>query len=189
MAHRCEAGFTTVSSIRRGADCARSPPCLFWSPRVPASSRPPRTRRICRECSCSPTPPSNHGLPATNGLKAAEVLSNELKLEQLQLVPLKIEKAAAPVAPPKSPGPARDERTGRCQGTHGQGRRLDFDIFSRLLKERIIFVTGVVEDGMSALVVAQLLFLKSENPKKEISMYINSPGGHVTSGLAMYDTM
>jgi ATP-dependent Clp protease, protease subunit len=64
-----------------------------------------------------------------------------------------------------------------------------FDIFSRLLKERIIFVTGVVEDGMSALVVAQLLFLESENPKKEISMYINSPGGHVTSGLAMYDTM
>jgi ATP-dependent Clp protease, protease subunit len=64
-----------------------------------------------------------------------------------------------------------------------------FDIFSRLLKERIIFVTGVVEDGMSALVVAQLLFLESENPKKEISMYINSPGGHVTSGMAMYDTM
>lgn len=64
-----------------------------------------------------------------------------------------------------------------------------FDIFSRLLKERIIFVTGVVEDGMSALVIAQLLFLESENPKKEIAMYINSPGGHVTSGLAMYDTM
>src|SRR5262249_31858367 len=64
-----------------------------------------------------------------------------------------------------------------------------FDIYSRLLKERIIFVTGVVEDHMSALVIAQLLFLESENPKKEISMYINSPGGHVTSGLAMYDTM
>jgi ATP-dependent Clp protease protease subunit len=64
-----------------------------------------------------------------------------------------------------------------------------YDIFSRLLKERIIFVTGPVEDGMSTLVVAQLLFLEAENPKKEISMYINSPGGVVTSGLAIYDTM
>src|SRR6266853_2952920 len=64
-----------------------------------------------------------------------------------------------------------------------------YDIFSRLLKERIIFVTGPVEDGMSTLVVAQLLFLEADNPKKEISMYINSPGGVVTSGLAMYDTM
>ncbi len=64
-----------------------------------------------------------------------------------------------------------------------------YDIFSRLLKERIIFVTGPVEDGMSTLVIAQLLFLEAENPKKEISMYINSPGGVVTSGLAIYDTM
>ncbi|MDX2236994.1 MAG: ATP-dependent Clp protease proteolytic subunit [Hyphomonadaceae bacterium] len=64
-----------------------------------------------------------------------------------------------------------------------------FDIFSRLLKERIIFVTGVVEDGMASLVTSQLLFLESENPKREISMYINSPGGIVTSGLAIYDTM
>src|SRR5471030_853163 len=64
-----------------------------------------------------------------------------------------------------------------------------YDIFSRLLKERIIFLTGPVEDGMSTLVVAQLLFLEAENPKKEISMYINSPGGVVTSGLAIYDTM
>jgi ATP-dependent Clp protease protease subunit len=64
-----------------------------------------------------------------------------------------------------------------------------YDIFSRLLKERIIFVTGPIEDGMATLVVAQLLFLEAENPKKEISMYINSPGGVVTSGLAMYDTM
>ena len=64
-----------------------------------------------------------------------------------------------------------------------------FDIFSRLLKERIIFLNGPVEDGMSALICAQLLFLESENPKKEISMYINSPGGVVTSGLAIYDTM
>ncbi|MFG1393725.1 ATP-dependent Clp protease proteolytic subunit [Xanthobacter agilis] len=64
-----------------------------------------------------------------------------------------------------------------------------YDIFSRLLKERIIFLTGPVEDGMSTLVVAQLLFLEADNPKKEISMYINSPGGVVTSGLAIYDTM
>src|SRR3979411_258180 len=64
-----------------------------------------------------------------------------------------------------------------------------YDIFSRLLKERIIFVTGPIEDGMSTLVVAQLLFLEADNPKKEISMYINSPGGVVTSGLRMYDTM
>ena len=64
-----------------------------------------------------------------------------------------------------------------------------FDIFSRLLKERIIFLNGPVDDGVSALVCAQLLFLESENPKKEIQMYINSPGGLVTSGLAIYDTM
>ena len=64
-----------------------------------------------------------------------------------------------------------------------------YDIFSRLLKERIIFITGPVEDGMSTLVVAQLLYLEADNPKKEISMYINSPGGVVTSGLAIYDTM
>jgi ATP-dependent Clp protease, protease subunit len=64
-----------------------------------------------------------------------------------------------------------------------------FDIFSRLLRERVIFVTGPVEDGMASLITAQLLYLESENPKKEISMYINSPGGVVTSGLAIYDTM
>src|SRR5690606_19044875 len=64
-----------------------------------------------------------------------------------------------------------------------------YDIFSRLLKERIIFVSGPIHDGVSTLVVAQLLFLEAENPKKEISMYINSPGGVVTSGLSMYDTM
>jgi ATP-dependent Clp protease, protease subunit len=64
-----------------------------------------------------------------------------------------------------------------------------YDIFSRLLKERIIFVSGPVHDGMATLIVAQLLFLEAENPKKEISMYINSPGGVVTSGLAIYDTM
>jgi len=64
-----------------------------------------------------------------------------------------------------------------------------FDIYSRLLKERIIFVVGPVNDHMASLVCAQLLFLESENPSKEISLYINSPGGAVTSGLAMYDTI
>ena len=64
-----------------------------------------------------------------------------------------------------------------------------YDIFSRLLKERIIFLSGPVHDGMSQLIVAQLLHLEAENPKKEISMYINSPGGVVTSGLSIYDTM
>lgn len=64
-----------------------------------------------------------------------------------------------------------------------------YDIFSRLLKERIIFVTGPVHDGMASLIVAQLLFLESENPDKEISMYINSPGGVVTAGMSIYDTM
>lgn len=64
-----------------------------------------------------------------------------------------------------------------------------YDIYSRLLKERIIFVTGAIEDHMATLIIAQLLFLESENPKKEIAMYINSPGGVVTAGLGIYDTM
>ena len=64
-----------------------------------------------------------------------------------------------------------------------------YDIFSRLLKERIIFITGPVEDNMATLVCAQLLFLEAENPKKEIALYINSPGGLVTAGMAIYDTM
>jgi ATP-dependent Clp protease protease subunit len=64
-----------------------------------------------------------------------------------------------------------------------------FDIYSRLLRERIIFLTGPVEDHMASVIVAQLLFLEAENPKKEVFMYINSPGGVVTSGLAIYDTM
>ena len=64
-----------------------------------------------------------------------------------------------------------------------------FDIYSRLLRERIIFLTGPVEDYSASLIVAQLLFLEAENPKKEISFYINSPGGVVTSGLSIYDTM
>ncbi|MHC8509655.1 MAG: ATP-dependent Clp endopeptidase proteolytic subunit ClpP [Rhodospirillales bacterium] len=64
-----------------------------------------------------------------------------------------------------------------------------YDIYSRLLKERIVFITGGIEDNVSSLVCAQLLYLESENPSKDIAMYINSPGGVVTSGLAVYDTM
>jgi len=72
--------------------------------------------------------------------------------------------------------------------TTNRGERA-YDIFSRLLKERIIFLTGGVDDGVSSLICAQLLFLESENPTKDISFYINSPGGIVTSGMAIYDTM
>ena len=64
-----------------------------------------------------------------------------------------------------------------------------YDIYSRLLKERIVFVTGPIEDQVASLITAQLLFLEAENPKKEISIYINCPGGIVTSGMAIYDTM
>ena len=70
----------------------------------------------------------------------------------------------------------------------GKGER-SFDIYSRLLRERIIFVTGEVEDQMASLICAQLLFLESENPSADIAMYINSPGGVVTAGLSIYDTM
>ena len=70
----------------------------------------------------------------------------------------------------------------------GRGERA-FDIFSRLLKERIIFITGAVHDDMATVIIAQLLFLEAENPDKSISIYINSPGGIVSSGLAIYDTM
>jgi ATP-dependent Clp protease, protease subunit len=70
-----------------------------------------------------------------------------------------------------------------------QGGERAFDIFSRLLKERIIFVTGTIEDHMANLIVAQLLFLQAEDPKKDIAMYINSPGGSVSAGLAIVDTM
>ncbi len=72
--------------------------------------------------------------------------------------------------------------------TSNRGER-SFDIYSRLLRERIVFVTGQVEDHMASVIVAQLLFLESENPKKDIYMYINSPGGVITSGMAIYDTM
>ncbi|RZI66582.1 MAG: ATP-dependent Clp protease proteolytic subunit, partial [Variovorax sp.] len=70
----------------------------------------------------------------------------------------------------------------------GRGER-SYDIYSRLLKERVIFLVGEVNDQVANLVVAQLLFLESENPDKDISFYINSPGGSVTAGLAIYDTM
>jgi len=83
--------------------------------------------------------------------------------EQAQLVPMVVEK------------------------THGGERA--FDIFSRLLKERIVFVTGGIEDHMANLVVAQLLFLEAEDPKKDIQLYVNSPGGSVTAGLSIVDTM
>jgi ATP-dependent Clp protease protease subunit len=72
--------------------------------------------------------------------------------------------------------------------TTGRGERA-YDIYSRLLKERVVFMVGEVEDNMANLIVAQLLFLESENPKKDISLYINSPGGVVTAGMAIYDTM
>jgi len=72
--------------------------------------------------------------------------------------------------------------------TTGRGERA-FDIYSRLLKERVVFMVGTVDDHMANLIVAQLLFLESENPEKDISLYINSPGGVVSSGLAVYDTM
>jgi len=72
--------------------------------------------------------------------------------------------------------------------TTGRGER-SYDIYSRLLKERVVFLVGQFEDQMANLIVAQLLFLESENPEKDISLYINSPGGVVTSGLAVYDTM
>ena len=90
------------------------------------------------------------------------MMSDELR-EQSALVPMVVEQTS------------RDERS--------------YDIYSRLLKERIIFLNGPVEDTMSSLICAQLLFLESENPDKDIFMYINSPGGVVTSGLAIYDTM
>jgi len=86
-----------------------------------------------------------------------------------------------PVETPPAPGPMVVWPTNRGEPA--------YDIYSRLLKERIIFLTGPVEDHMATLVCAQLLFLEAENPKKEIALYINSPGGVVTAGMAIYDTM
>lgn len=90
-------------------------------------------------------------------------LNKKIETEQSQLVPMVIEKTV--------------------------GGERAFDIYSRLLKERIIFVTGPIEDHMANLIVAQLLFLESEDPKKDIFLYINSPGGSVTAGLSIIDTM
>src|SRR3977135_338138 len=90
------------------------------------------------------------------------------------------------MAPCGAPPPPAPTLVPWVRNRPSRGERA-YDIFSRLLKERIIFLNGPVEDGMSALICAQLLFLESENPKKEIAMYINSPGGVVTSGLAIYD--
>ncbi|MDX2095474.1 MAG: ATP-dependent Clp endopeptidase proteolytic subunit ClpP [Alphaproteobacteria bacterium] len=84
--------------------------------------------------------------------------------------------------------PARAQLVPMVVEQSSRGERA-YDIYSRMLKERIIFLTGEVEDHMCALIVAQLLFLESENPEKEIFMYINSPGGVVTAGLSVYDTM
>ncbi len=91
------------------------------------------------------------------------LIGNSETIKNLGLVPMVVEQTA------------RGERS--------------YDIYSRLLKERVIFVVGPVEDQMANLIVAQLLFLESENPDKDISLYINSPGGSVTAGLAIYDTM
>ncbi len=86
------------------------------------------------------------------------------------------------------PAPTRGMLVPMVVEQSNRGERA-YDIYSRLLKERVIFVTGGIDDAVSSLVTAQLLFLEAENPKKEISLYINSPGGSVTSGLAIYDTM
>ena len=96
------------------------------------------------------------------------------------------------ISPPKIQGWIEESTTGNLvpmvvEQTN-RGERA-YDIFSRLLKERIIFLNGPIDDGVASLVCSQLLFLESENPAKDISMYINSPGGIVTSGLAIYDTM
>src|SRR5271155_6384 len=85
--------------------------------------------------------------------------------------------------------PATSMNLVRMVVEHSSRGERAFDIFSRLLRERVVFLNGPVEDGMAALICAQLLYLESENPKKQIDMYINSPGGIVTSGLAIYDTM
>ncbi len=87
-----------------------------------------------------------------------------------------------------SPAPSMSTLVPMVVEQTGRGERA-YDIYSRLLKERIIFLTGAVNDEVASLVIAQLLYLEAEHPDKEIAFYINSPGGHVTSGLAIYDTM
>jgi ATP-dependent Clp protease protease subunit len=88
----------------------------------------------------------------------------------------------------RDPYPAHAQLVPMVVEQTSRGERA-FDIYSRLLKERMIFITGPIEDRMSSLICAQLLFLEADNPNKDIAMYINSPGGVVTSGLAIYDTM
>ena len=90
--------------------------------------------------------------------------------------------------PAHSQHPAHSQLVPMVVEQTSRGERA-FDIYSRLLKERIIFITGPIEDHMASLICAQLLFLEADNPNKDIAMYINSPGGVVTSGLAVYDTM
>src|SRR5687767_12419738 len=140
------------------------------TPRRAGRSRrdPPGPRR--------PRPPgaSSAGLPAASrrlvqsvgraaGFRSSETMRDPIDIYNNTLVPMVVEQSN------------RGERA--------------FDIYSRLLRERIIFLTGPVEDYSASLIVAQLLFLEAENPKKEVSFYINSPGGVVTSGLSIYDTM
>ena len=99
----------------------------------------------------------------SNNYNDSDIKTGALAAQSLNLVPMVVEQTS------------RGERS--------------YDIYSRLLKERVIFIVGPIEDHMANLVVAQLLFLESENPDKDISIYINSPGGSVTAGLAIYDTM
>jgi len=99
----------------------------------------------------------------SNNYNDSDIKGGALAAQSLNLVPMVVEQTS------------RGERS--------------YDIYSRLLKERVIFIVGPIEDHMANLVVAQLLFLESENPDKDISIYINSPGGSVTAGLAIYDTM
>ena len=96
---------------------------------------------------------------------------------------------AASTSKRRTPSPPRSEDAGPDGHRVERPRRAAFDIYSRLLKERIIFLGDAIEDHIANLVIAQLLFLESEDPEKDISLYINSPGGVVTSGLAIYDTM
>ena len=106
---------------------------------------------------------TNQQLTSYTSLSATQSVTGSSQADALGLVPMVVE-------------------------TTGRGERA-FDIYSRLLKERVIFIVGGIEDNMANLVVAQLLFLESENPDKDIHVYINSPGGVVTAGMAIYDTM
>ena len=131
---------------------------------APGGSGPPftcATGSICNSASADGGPLGQRGLHPAKPLETT--MSDPANIYMNTLVPMVVEQTN------------RGERA--------------YDIYSRLLKERIVFVTGPIEDQLASLVTAQLLFLEAENPKKEISMYINSPGGVVTSGMAIYDTM